>query len=592
MTTTQAAPALGALHLNASSRFAHLAERHSATLQAAYEAVTTRKFYARWQESPSKKFYGETAAKDGEAAFKAALNKRFEALQQTGETHWHGEEHSPYGFALGVEYPVFAPAMLADRAGAAKHEWRSLSAADRALVLVEALERASALFFTLAYATQHTSGQGFGMAFQATGPHSFERALEVVVVGLAQQMQFADSHLWSKPSGGAALTVQKQFVVVPKGIGLVVGCSTFPIWNTLPGLFASLVTGNPVIVKPHPASVLPIAMVVASMQETLRDLGLNPHIVQFAADASAAPLTRLLAELPEVSLIDFTGGGFGDVIEEIAAKHGKIAFTEKAGVNAIVLESASDLSAALDNIARTLTLYSGQMCTTSQNLFVNRNGVRDAASGSTTSVADVGLMLKQKIDAIMSNPAMASGFAGAIQSEATHKRVEEASALASGSSASASSGASVSIVRASEPIPNAEFADARTASPLVLQADAAAHDIYEREWFGPISFIIPTESFDHSMELVLRSLKAKGALTTLVYTTDAAQRDQASDAIIYEGKAPVAFNYTGDIFVNQSAAYSDFHGAGANPAGTASFSDVAFVANRFNVIGVREVATH
>jgi hypothetical protein len=50
----------------------------------------------------------------------------------------------------------------------------------------------------------------------------------------------------------------------------------------------------------------------------------------------------------------------------------------------------------------------------------------------------------------------------------------------------------------------------------------------------------------------------------------------------------VAFNLTGGLFVNQSAAFSDFHVTGANPAGNASLSDPAFVAGRFRVIGVRK----
>ena len=43
-------------------------------------------------------------------------------------------------------------------------------------------------------------------------------------------------------------------------------------------------------------------------------------------------------------------------------------------------------------------------------------------------------------------------------------------------------------------------------------------------------------------------------------------------------------NLTGGVFVNQSAAFSDFHATGANPAANASLSDAAFVANRFRVV--------
>jgi acyl-CoA reductase-like NAD-dependent aldehyde dehydrogenase len=111
-------------------------------------------------------------------------------------------------------------------------------------------------------------------------------------------------------------------------------------------------------------------------------------------------------------------------------------------------------------------------------------------------------------------------------------------------------------------------------------------DIYESEWFGPITFIIPVQSFEQALEQVYKSVKINGALTTAVYTTDEGRMAAAEESIIMAG-APVAFNFTGPIWVNQSAAFSDFHGAGANPAGNCSFADLSFVTNRFNVIGTR-----
>ena len=41
------------------------------------------------------------------------------------------------------------------------------------------------------------------------------------------------------------------------------------------------------------------------------------------------------------------------------------------------------------------------------------------------------------------------------------------------------------------------------------------------------------------------------------------------------------------VFVNQTAAFSDYHGTWANPAANASYTDAAFVANRFRVITSR-----
>ena len=49
-------------------------------------------------------------------------------------------------------------------------------------------------------------------------------------------------------------------------------------------------------------------------------------------------------------------------------------------------------------------------------------------------------------------------------------------------------------------------------------------------------------------------------------------------------------NLTGGVFVNQSAAFSDFHGSGANPAANAALTDGAYVANRFRIVQSRRPA--
>ena len=78
--------------------------------------------------------------------------------------------------------------------------------------------------------------------------------------------------------------MEKTFTVVPRGVALVIGCNTFPTWNSWPGLFASLVTGNSVVVKPHPSAVLPLAITVQVCQEVLAEAGFDPHLVTLAAE--------------------------------------------------------------------------------------------------------------------------------------------------------------------------------------------------------------------------------------------------------------------------------------------------------------------
>ena len=48
-------------------------------------------------------------------------------------------------------------------------------------------------------------------------------------------------------------------------------------------MFASLATGNAVIVKPHPNAILPLAITVAIAREVLAEAGFDPNVVTLVA---------------------------------------------------------------------------------------------------------------------------------------------------------------------------------------------------------------------------------------------------------------------------------------------------------------------
>lgn len=62
--------------------------------------------------------------------------------------------------------------------------------------------------------------------------------------------------------------------------------------------------------------------------------------------------------------------------------------------------------------------------------------------------------------------------------------------------------------------------------------------------------------------------------------------DAAESAAVDAG-VHLSCNLTGGVFVNQSAAFSDFHASGANPAANAALTDGAYVASRFRVVQSR-----
>src|SRR5258708_37558763 len=173
---------------------------------------------------------------------------------------------------------------------------------------MEALARINARRHEIAWAVHHTSGQACGMACQAGGPHAQDRGLEAVAYAYLAQTAQVPAGEWEKPQGPKpALKMSKTFTAVPRGIGLVIGCNTFPTWNSYPGLFASLATGNAVVVKPHPNAVLPLAISVQIAREVLTEAGFDPNVVTLVAHAAGDDTAQKLALRPEVKLIDFTG---------------------------------------------------------------------------------------------------------------------------------------------------------------------------------------------------------------------------------------------------------------------------------------------
>ncbi len=547
-----------------------LYEKHLKTLNDATAAIASRNYYTPYPEHP--KAYAEDADEKGKANFLAQMNNDFTALN-VAATNFIGEEVSPYlQTGIGVRYPSLSVDEYIARSNEGFEQWRNVSLEHRAGILLESLDRVTARFFEIAYATMHTTGQSFIMAFQASGPHSNDRSLEAIAMGFNELKRFPSEITWSKPMGKFDLNIKKDWSAVAKGIGLVIGCSTFPTWNTTPGMYADLITGNSVIVKPHPKAILPIAIVIAELRNVLVENGLNPDIIQLAPDTVANPITKLLAENPSVKLIDYTGSShFGEYIETLP----KTIFTEKAGVNSVILDSADDLKGTLQNIAFSVSLYSGQMCTAPQNIFIPQNGVNTPEG--TIPFEDVVNGLAAAIKNIAEHPKMGAGTLGGIQNDQTLARINQAGDFGG------------RMVLDNLSVASDEFENARVASPKLVILEANQMETYSNECFGPMVFAIKTANTDHSIALAAELAEKKGAITCLAFTND--QTIQNKIATTMNNKfTPVSFNFGGAAFVNSHAAFSDFHVTGGNPAGNASFTNPDYINRRFVWVGNRYMA--
>ncbi|MBN9673816.1 phenylacetic acid degradation protein PaaN [Roseibium aggregatum] len=541
-----------------------LFDRHRSLLDDALSAIRTREFWTPFPELPSGKIYGETARDDGAAAFEALLGKPF-AIPGHPEERRLGAERSPWSLDLGLSYPAASPGALIEASEQAFEAWSETSVETRVGVLLEALVRLNRQSFFIANATVHTTGQAFPMAFQAGGPHAQDRALEAVAAAYAEMTSVAGGATWEKPQGKQPpIVLEKRWDLVPRGVALTIGCNTFPAWNGYPGLFASLATGNTVIVKPHPMAILPLAITVKVLREVLSEQNLPEDAVLLAVDEPEAPVTKELVEAPEIRIVDYTGSSaFGGWIRENAGD--ALVFTEETGVNSVVITGTDAFKAMCANLAFSVSLYSGQMCTSPQNIYVPKGGIETDQGHKSFDEVIAGIAAA--VDDLTADPKQASGICGAIVNPATLARLDAARSAGRVVRESAGTGAG------------------RSATPLIV-AVAEGAEIHEDECFGPVIFAIATETAKDAIAEASDLAHRKGAITAALYATDQALIGRAAKAFARAG-VNLSVNLTGNIYVNQSAAFSDFHVTGANPAGNASLTDTAFVAPRFRRVMIR-----
>jgi phenylacetic acid degradation protein paaN len=535
-------------------------ERHRELLQQTVRAVTAGECWAPFTRvGPDGTNAGMRSARTAEKVFGSLLGRAFE-LGQPGELGRVCTESSPYGIAMDIGYPRCDPAVLVAAAGRAMAGWRAAGPYQRAEVAVEMLRRLNTRSHELALAVHHTTGRSLAAAFRAAGPPAQDRALEVVARAFAESERVpADLHWESPRRSKEPLAVAGTCSLAPRGVSLLVGCPEHPTWNGWPGLFASLVTGNPVIVAPHPRSVLPLAITVRIARQVLAEAGHDPDLVTLAVAPPGEPLRQRLATDPAVRIVDFTGPArFADWLEQHARQ--AAVFAHRTGLNTVVVDSTEDYRALVRGLALSLCLCSGTVRTTPQNILVPSAGI--ATDEGHKTLRDLGADLGEAVDRLLGHPARVARLLGAIVDDEVRAGLTRA----------ARHGA---VVHASGTLhhPGRPGADLR--SPLLVRLGARDEQVYTREWPGPVSFLVGTDSTSHSLEIFRRTVGRHGALFAAVHSTDPLVL-AATEAAALDAGVHLVENLADDLPADPSSAAPEPPGGGAH-----------FVTGRFRVVRSR-----
>lgn len=547
-------------------------ERHEAALSEARRACLERSYFTLFPETPDRHRGGVAASEAGVAAFRAQIGRPFD-LTQPGTIGRLGAEVSPYTQEpLGIDYPRADPDALFAAARAAMPRWAAATPRQRLGTCMEIVDRLYDGVFETAQAVMHTAGQSGPMSYAGSGTNALDRGVEALAYASAAMLDVPAEAHWERRFGSATIRLRKRYRLVPRGVAVCFACATFPTWNAYPAMLASLATGNAVIVKPHPTAILPMALAVRTCRAVLAEAGFDPDLVTLCVDSAEAPLGKLLVKHPQAAIVDFTGSArFGAWVEENAWP--ALCFSETSGCNTVVVESVAALEPVLKSLATTMSLFSAQMCTSPQNVYVPQGGVR--VGDSRLGADEFGAALAAAIGAIAGDARRAAPIMAAIQSPGTPALIDEIAAQ----------GARLGrVLLPSAPYAHPEFPRARTRTPLLVAVEAGGgtRELYGEERFGPIGFVIRSGDRDDALAQAAADARRGGAITAFAYSTDPGYLARVEDAFSASG-AQLTCNLTGAMPLNFAAAYSDYHVTGLNPAGNATLTDYAFVASRFRI---------
>ncbi len=548
-----------------------LYEKHKSLIEKTIESIHKGLFFNQYPELPTDEIYGENSISEGYQKFKSSINKKFEGLRQAMPNQWEGEEESPFFRQnLNISYPTFDIITLINRAKNQFHKWRKITPEDRAGLLMESLDRISKRFFEIAYATMHTTGMSYPMAFQVSGPHAAQRALNAIASGYEALKRYPELRFGSIVQDEFGIKLSKSWIPVPKGISLIIGCSHFPSRDTTPSIYASLITGNPVIVKPHSSSILPVAIVISEIQKVFSEHGYDPTICQLAVDSDDFNFIKSLVEHPDIKLIDFKGNcALIDYLESIK---GKTVFSERFSINSVILDSVEDIGVVIKNMVISLCMYSGQMNNTPQNFFIPGEGIL-TREGRISYDEFIDLFIHELNDVV--HDEKGAQVLGAIQNPALINTIEKLEKTTG------------KLLFKATPYQHPEYKNARTLSPMLMELDADQKDVYQQEHFGPVGFIIKTKNSIHSLELAAETAEKKGSLFCSTFTIN----DKFKEIVIEKisiTNTPVTFNMIGNIYLDPEKSFENFHMTGGNTASKASASNLDFVLQRFTWVGCKQ----
>ena len=300
-----------------------------------------------------------------------------------------------------------------------------------------------------------------------------------------------------------------------RGVALFINAFNFPAWGLWEKAAPALLSGVPVIIKPATAT----AWLTQRMVRDVVEAGIFPP---GALSVVCGSSTGLMDQLQPFDVVSFTGSA--ETAAVIRSHPAVVQRSVRVNIEADSLNSAVLLpgeaadSAAfellINEVAREMTVKSGQKCTAIRRIFVPEALYTPVAKALSARLTET----------IVGNPRNESVRMGALVSRSQLAAVKEGLAHLTAQAEILHDGAAHQLVDADPVL-------ACCVGPTLLgtrdaHGSNSADRIHDTEVFGPVATLLPYRDTAHALALVRRG---QGSLVTSLYGSDA---DALADAAL------------------------------------------------------------
>jgi len=280
----------------------------------------------------------------------------------------------------------------------------------------------------------------------------------------------------------------------PIGVAGIITPWNFPIAIPAWKLFPALICGNTAVIKP--ASDTPACVV--RFVELLREGGVPAGVVNVVT-GSGTEVGNALVDHPDVRLISFTGHTeTGVEISRRAAETLKRVSLELGGKNPIVVWEDADLDLALDSVVWSAFGTSGQRCTAASRIVVHRSVHDRFVRALRDRVAKL----------VLGDGLQEATDVGPVINDRAVERIASYAAIGRDEG---------DLVIGGEPAREGALAGGSFFQPTIFADVKADARIAQEEIFGPVTSVIPVDSWEETVEVVNG---VKYGLSTSLFTRD------------------------------------------------------------------------